>query len=116
MKIAVSAKSPAPEGDVASQFGRAANFLVFDTENDRWQFVDNASARFATHGAGIQAAQTVCRLGVQVVITGSVGPKAFDVLVAGGVKVYRGDARTALKAMEAFRQGQLSELHQSSGS
>ena len=115
MKIVVSAKGGTPESEVDPRFGRAACFLVFDTESGVWQTVDNASAISAAHGAGIQSAETVCRLGADVVISEHVGPKAFTVLSAGGVKIYRGDARTALEAVDGFRRGQLPELTDSNG-
>jgi predicted Fe-Mo cluster-binding NifX family protein len=115
MKIVVSAKGGTPESEVAPRFGRAACFLVFDTESGVWQAVDNASAISAAHGAGIQSAETVCRLGADIVISGHVGPKALTVLAAGGVKIYRGDARTAREAVEAFQRGQLPELKDSDG-
>ena len=115
MKIVVGAKGGTPESEVDPRFGRAACFLVFDTESGVWQAVDNVSAISAAHGAGIQSAETVCRLGADTVISGHVGPKAFTVLVAGGVKIYRGDARTAREAVEAFQRGQLAELNDSNG-
>jgi predicted Fe-Mo cluster-binding NifX family protein len=113
MKIVVSAKGATPECDVDPRFGRAACFLVFDTGSGAWQSVDNAPAISAPHGAGIQSAETVCGLGAEIVISGHVGPKAFTVLAAGGVKVYQGDARTAREAVEAFQRGQLPELSDS---
>jgi predicted Fe-Mo cluster-binding NifX family protein len=115
MKIVVSAKGGTPESEVDPRFGRAACFLIFDTESGVWQAIDNASAISAAHGAGIQSAETVCRLGADIVISGHVGPKAFTVLAAGGVRIYRGDARTALQAVEEFRRGQLPELNDSNG-
>jgi predicted Fe-Mo cluster-binding NifX family protein len=113
MKIVVSAKGATPESEVDPRFGRAACFLVFDTGNGVWQAVDNAPAISAAHGAGIQSAETVCRLGAEIVISGHVGPKAFTVLAAGGLKIYQGDARTAREAVEAFQRGQLPELSDS---
>lgn len=112
MKIVVTAKASSPQSEIDARFGRSAFFLLFDTENDHWEAVDNTAATSAAHGAGIQAAQTVCRLGTEVVITGNVGPKAFAVLEAGGVRVYRGDRETALHAVEALRKGQLPEMHE----
>lgn len=111
MKIVVSAKGQDPESEVDPRFGRAFCFLVFDTENGVWQTVDNAQALSAAHGAGIQSAETVCRLGANIAISGHVGPKAFTVLAAGGVRAYRGDARSAREAVEAFQRGELAELH-----
>lgn len=115
MKIVVSAKNGTPESEVDPRFGRASHFLVFETEGGAWQAVDNASALSAAHGAGIQSAETVCRLGAKAVISGHVGPKAFTVLSAAGVRVYRGDARTARAAVEDFQRGQLPELKDSEG-
>ena len=115
MKIVVSAKGNAPESEVDARFGRAACFLVFDTERGAWQSAGNVPAQSAAHGAGIQSAETVCRLGANIVISGHVGPKAFAVLKAAGVRMYRGDARTAQEAVEAFQRNQLPELHDSNG-
>jgi predicted Fe-Mo cluster-binding NifX family protein len=115
MKIVVSAKGRAPDNEVDARFGRAACFLVFDTDIGAWHAVDNAGADSAGHGAGIQSAEMACRLGANAVISGHIGPKAFTVLAAGGIKMYRGDARTALEAVEAFRHGLLPELRDSNG-
>jgi len=110
MRIVVSAKGGDPSSEVDPRFGRAAYFLLYETESGAWQSVDNASALSAAHGAGIQSAETVCRLGANAVIRGHVGPTAFAVLAAGGVKVYQGDARNAQAAVEDFRCGRLAEL------
>jgi predicted Fe-Mo cluster-binding NifX family protein len=110
MKIAVSSTNGTPESVVDPRFGRASCFLVFETESGAWQTVDNAAALSAAHGAGIHSAETVCRLGANAVISGHVGPKAYAVLAAGGVKVYRGDERTVRAAVEDFQRGQLPEL------
>lgn len=112
MKIVVSAKGGTADSEVDPRFGRAACFLVFDTDGNTWQAVDNAQALSAAHGAGIQSAETVCRLGAGTVISGHVGPKAFAVLAAGGVNAYRADPQTARAAVEAFQRGELVELHE----
>jgi predicted Fe-Mo cluster-binding NifX family protein len=77
-----------------------------------WHSDDNASSQSAAHGAGIQAAETVCGLGANIVISGHVGPKAFTVLAAGGVKVYCSIAQNALEAVKAFQRGELAEQHE----
>jgi len=115
MKIVVSAKGGTRESEVDPRFGRAAHFLVFDDRTDAWEAVPNSQALSAVHGAGIQAADTVCRLGAGILITGHVGPKAFTVLSAGAVKVYRGDGQSAVEAVAAFRDGRLSEISDDAG-
>ena len=114
MKIAVSAKGATRKSEVDPRFGRAAHFLMFDTENGTWDSVDNTQAMAAAHGAGIQAAETVCRQGAGVLITGHVGPKALSVLSAGGVSIYQGEGQTAADAVDAFRAGRLTPLSDTS--
>ncbi len=64
--------------------------------------VENQQALNAAHGAGIQAAETVCRRGAGSLIHGTRRTKAFQVLSVGDVKIYRGDGQSALKALAAY--------------
>jgi predicted Fe-Mo cluster-binding NifX family protein len=113
MKIVVSAKGGSPDSELDPRFGRAAGFLVFDTESGSWKAVDNSTALSAAHGAGIQSAEKVSRLGASIVISGHVGPKAYAVLAAEGIRVYSSEARTPLAAVEAFQRGELAEQRES---
>lgn len=92
-----------------SRFGRAPKFLIYDLDNNSFEVVDNRQNLNAAQGAGIQSAETVARLGVQSLVTGHCGPKAFRVLRAAGVKVYTTDAPTVAAALEGYRSGKLAE-------
>jgi predicted Fe-Mo cluster-binding NifX family protein len=107
MKVAVTATGPDLASEVDSRFGRAKCFLVVDTDTGECVAHDNAQNLNAAQGAGVQAGQTVSKLGVDAVVTGNVGPKAFAVLQAGGIKVYTGAAGTAGAALEQLKTGQL---------
>ncbi len=48
-------------------------------------------------------------LGVGAVVTGDVGPNAFRVLAAGGVRMFVGSRGTVESAMESYRSGGLRE-------
>jgi len=52
--------------------------------------LDNSEAKDLPHGAGIQAALKVVEADADVVLTGIMGPKAFSLLQAAGVKVISG--------------------------
>lgn len=109
MKLAFTTMGSDLSAALDPSFGRAANFLLFDLENQCVEVVDNRQNIEAAQGAGIQAAQTIVKAGVQALITGHCGPKAFRVLRAAGVKVFNTDAPTIAEALSRFRAGGLIE-------
>ena len=110
MKIAVTSQGKKLEDPLDPRFGRAVSFLVFDTETNDFQVVDNTMNLNAAQGAGIQAAESLSRLGVETLITGHCGPKAFRVLSAAGINVFNTDAPTVAEALERFRSGKLTGI------
>jgi len=107
VKIVVTSQGSDLNSQVDPRFGRAKNFIVVDTDTEEFSAHDNTQNLNAAQGAGIQAARTVVDLGVEAVVTGNVGPKAFTTLQAGNVKVYLGASGTVKEAIEKFKAGQL---------
>lgn len=107
MKIAISSAGPALDDQLDQRFGRAAIFIVYDLDHDTFIIVDNEQNLNAAQGAGIQAAQHVVNSGVQALVTGHTGPKAFKVLEAAKVPVYLAEGGTVRAAIVAFRSGTL---------
>ena len=109
MKICVSASSGSLDANVDSRFGRCPYFVIVDSETMEFNAISNDSTN-AAHGAGIQAAQTVVNMGAKVVITGNVGPNAFNVLSASGIKIVIGASGSIREAVEKYKKGQLKEV------
>ena len=107
MKVIVSASGKTLEAPVDPRFGRAAYFILADTDSGAFEAHDNAQNLNAAQGAGIQAAETIARLGAEVVITGHCGPKAFRTLQAAGVQVVTGATGTVAEAVAAWKAGRL---------
>jgi predicted Fe-Mo cluster-binding NifX family protein len=84
-------------------------FVVADTNSGEYEAVDNTQNLQAVQGAGVQAAQTVAKLGANVVITGHCGPKAFQVLNNAGIKVYTGAEGTVQWALDEWKAGKYRE-------
>ncbi len=105
MIIAISSSGETLDSPVDPRFGRAAYFVAVDSENGSFEAHSNAQNLNAAQGAGIQAAETVSRLGAEVVVTGHCGPKAFRTLSAAGIKVVTGAEGTVKDAIDAFRAG-----------
>lgn len=106
-KIAFTTAGQDLKADMDPRFGRTPSFLVYDLEQNSMHVLANQQARNAPQGAGIQAAETIVRAGVDTLVTGHCGPKAFRVLDASGVKVYNCNAATVEEALAALRSGQL---------
>jgi predicted Fe-Mo cluster-binding NifX family protein len=107
LKVAVTSMGQELESKVDPRFGRASWFIVVDTETNQHQAVSNEQNLNAGQGAGIQSAENISRHGVEAVITGNCGPKAFRTLGAAGIRIYCGADGTVSEALEKFRSGKL---------
>ena len=106
MKVCISATNNDLEASVDPRFGRCQYFLFVDTETMNFEAVGNP-AFIAGGGAGIQAAQFIVNKGAKVVLTGDVGPNAFQALQAGGVKIVTGTQGLVKDVIERFNKGEL---------
>ncbi|MEJ2201931.1 MAG: NifB/NifX family molybdenum-iron cluster-binding protein [Desulfuromonadaceae bacterium] len=109
MIIAITAQGPDPDSLVDQRFGRAYWILFYDRDKDRWDAMENTASRNASQGAGILAAQQLADRRAEVLVTGMTGPKAFRALQAAGIQVLHGATGTAREALQAYRQGTLTE-------
>ncbi|MEE4359675.1 MAG: NifB/NifX family molybdenum-iron cluster-binding protein [Desulfococcaceae bacterium] len=117
-KIAITCSAPDLDAQIDPRFGRAAGFLVIDPETMIFEYLENGTAQLMPQGAGIQAAETVAGSGAKTVLTGFVGPKAFQALSAAGIRVGQNlENISARKALELFQNGkvEISDAPNSSG-
>ena len=103
MKVAISSSGKKVESDLDPRFGRAAYFLIVDTDTLGLEVKENIQNLNLPQGAGIQAAKSVADCGVGAVLTGNCGPKAFKVLQAAGINVVTGLQGTVKEAVEKFK-------------
>ena len=108
MKIAITAESPDLEARIDPRFGRAAGFVVIDPDTMAYDYVDNGASQVMVKGAGIQAAEILAGTGAVVLLTGFVGPKAFQALSAVGVAIGQDlENLTVREAVQKFRDGNI---------
>ena len=108
MKIAITSRGKTMDSQVDPRFGRAAYFIIVDTETMEFSAVENENLA-AAGGAGINSAKTVAETGAEAVLTGNCGPNAQRTLTAGDVKLYTGLGGTVAEAIELFKSGKLTE-------
>ncbi|MCP4606316.1 MAG: dinitrogenase iron-molybdenum cofactor [Proteobacteria bacterium] len=96
---------------IDSKFGRAPAFVVFDLESREVisefenEFVNDAQ------GAGIGAAARMFKEGVDAVISGRFGPKAYEALAELGIEMwFAPDWITAGEAIARLKSGELEQM------
>ncbi len=109
MRIAITSTGPDTDSQVDLRFGRAAYFVVVDTDTGLSTSHSNTQNLNAAQGAGLQAAKKVADLGVEAIITGNIGPKAFSALAAANIKSYLGATGTVSETLKLFNAGSLQE-------
>jgi predicted Fe-Mo cluster-binding NifX family protein len=107
MKICVTATAASLDAQIDPRFGRCSYLVIIDSETMQFEPVPNTAAG-VSGGAGIQAAQTIANKGVKLLITGNVGPKAFQALSAAGIEVVTAAFGSVREAVEKFKRGELS--------
>jgi predicted Fe-Mo cluster-binding NifX family protein len=109
MKICVTSMGENLDSNVDPRFGRCKYFLIIDTDSLDVRSVSNESI-VASGGAGVQAAQMVARTGAEIVITGNIGPNAFQTLKAAGIKIITGVNGKIKDVVDKFNRGELKEI------
>ena len=114
MKIAVSSTGDSLDSLFSQMFGRCPVHIIVDPDTMEFQAVPNQAAA-AAGGAWIQAAQEVAVRDVKAVVTGHVGPNAYQVFAAAGVPVFTFTGCTVRQAVDAYSSGQLSQATEATG-
>lgn len=105
MKVCVTASEKSLDAQLDPRFGRCKYFIIIDPETLQFEAIDNVAAA-AMHGAGIQASQIVIEKGVETILTGNVGPNAYQVLSTAGIKIITGATGTIKEVVEKYKKGE----------
>jgi len=111
MNIAVSSMGKDLNSMMDVRFGRCNYFVIYDTEGGLVKAIEN-KGQMSGGGAGIAAAQQIIDEDVDVVITGNMGPNAFNLFKNSDIKVYRCGSIKVETAVQLFKEGKLEELTQ----
>jgi len=109
MKICITSSGDNLNSTVDPRFGRCANFIIVDPETLDFKAIANPNIE-APGGAGMQSAQLVANEGAEAVVTGNVGPNAFQTLSSFGIKVYTDASGTVKEVIQKYKQGKYKEM------
>ena len=102
MKICVTSYGDNLESKTDPRFGRCACFIILDPETFEFEAIANP-AQNSGGAAGIQSGKLMSDKNVETVLTGNVGPNAYQTLSAAGIKVFTGVDGTVMDAVKKFK-------------
>lgn len=105
MKICVTSEGNSLDSKVDPRFGRCQYFIIVDTDTLQFEPIQNPNIE-AMGGAGIQSAQLVASKQIKAVLTGNIGPNAFQTLQAAGIDIFTGASGTVREAIEKYKKGE----------
>ncbi len=112
MKIALPSTGDGLDSQVSMIFGRCPKFVIVEVEDGKIKSdktIENTGVS-QRGGAGITAGQLIGNQDAKTVITGAMGPRAFEIMNQLGMKVYSAVQGTVRENVEKFIKGELEEL------
>jgi len=109
MKICITAKEGSLDSELDPRFGRAQNYLIYDTESKEFKVIPNESVN-ASGGAGTAASQLMSTESVDAVISGNYGPNAATGLQALDIEMYTRGVESISKIINKFEAGELTKV------
>ena len=109
MKIAISASGKKLSDLLDQRFGRCEFFQVYDSETKEIQILQNKGNQ-ASGGAGIAAANQIVDENIEVIITGRLGPNAFDIVTENNIKAYTCECLSIGEILKKYDKKELKEI------
>jgi predicted DNA-binding protein (UPF0251 family)/predicted Fe-Mo cluster-binding NifX family protein len=108
--VAVTSTDGTLDGLVDERFGRSKKIILFDKGSRSFEVIDNMANMNAPQGAGIETARNVARTKAQALISGHLGPNAFQMLKVAGIEAYTASAMTVREALATLDEGRLTRM------
>ncbi len=104
-RIVITSDSKSPDGFVSSTFARCRYFLIYDLAAKRFKAVANPYFNEVVPGA--KAARLIADRAEEAVITGNIGPVAYQTLENFNIQVYLVHKTSVRDAVKLFLAGGL---------
>lgn len=106
MKICITSQGETIDALIDPRFGRCQYFIIVNSENMEFKAFKNEQAE-QRGGVGISSAQFIIDEGVDILITGSIGPNASQALANSKCRIITGISGTVREAVEKVKRGEI---------
>jgi len=104
MKVMIMVKENAGlDSRLDSRFGRAAYFLVYDTEKEKVLSIDENTFKNEDSGVGIKTGAFVIEKGCRAVIGAHTGPKISEILREANVTMIAETEGTVKEVLDRYK-------------
>lgn len=112
MNIVVTSTGNNLDSAVSQIFGRGSDLIFVEIEDGEIKDTSHVQnpAKDERAGAGIKAAQYIANQQVEALLSGSVGPNAFDILNQAGINIYKLKPGTVKDNIKFLNEGQLEQI------
>lgn len=109
MKIAISAEGKKIDSLIDLRFGRCEYFQIHDITTGEVKIIENEGKKVGG-GAGIAAAKQLVNENIDLIVTGNLGPNAFEIIEKAQVKAYKCECVSINNALEKLQNKELIEI------
>ena len=106
MKICITSQGDNLDAQVDPRFGRAQYFIIADSDTLEFEAIENPNVH-GTGGVGVQSGQLMAKKDVKAVLTGNVGPNAFQTLEAAEIDIINGISGSVKENIEKYKNCEL---------
>ena len=118
MKITIIGIPTLNEGgllsEISTHFGRTPYLTVIKFENDEIKEIKVIEIHGKHNGGTKTPAEIILNSGIDVLISGNLGPKAVSMLSAGDIEVFSGASGKVKDAFKAWKSGMLELANENS--
>jgi len=104
-RLAVTSKGDDLEGEIAPM-ARSSFFIIFEGDPKNHLVMENLVKKAGSE-SGLRVAKEIADQKVDIVVTGTIGPRAFKHLQAAGIKVHAGCEGKVSDVLEKCLNGKL---------
>jgi len=108
MIMAISSSGKSIDHKIYTKFERCSYFLIVDLEHNTALPITNI-AKETPHEIGGKVGKLIAKLGIDVIITTDIGPRAFEIFKQNGIKIYRAEGIIE-DAIRQLKKGNLIEI------